>query len=97
MNWPNWDLALAAQPKPNWRPVFVNMGAPTTDKFRHLHGLDRYTVLDDITKDAALAYRPFNTPETIVLNREGEVVGAWDGQLSQTVTSSLSQNLLDVR
>ena len=94
-NWSNWTSILSSQSRDLWRPLFINVGPPTTPEFRRLHGLDHYETLDKIDKGTIYDYRIYRTPMTIVLTSSGKVAHAWDGQLSQSLIGSFSQKLLD--
>ena len=92
-NWPNWNSILESQAKSGWRPVFVNVGSHASPDFLRSHGLEHYSVVEDVTNDTLLSYRLFHTPQTIVLNRRGEVEYIWDGALSPASMNSLSKAL----
>jgi hypothetical protein len=92
-NWVNWNAVLKSQAKIGWQAVFVNTGDRTTTDFRRTHGLENYTIIEDLTKNSVVNYRLFHTPETIILSPIGEVVNVWDGELSQAAISSITQNL----
>lgn len=92
-NWHNWTTMMASQKQGGWRPVFVNVGVPSTTAFQRSHGLDQCTTLDKITPGTALAYRMTVTPETIVLNAQGKAVQDWAGVLPSDTVSAFPQTL----
>jgi hypothetical protein len=92
-NWPKWTSMLSSEVQGGWRPVFVNVGIPSTRDFQKSHGIDHYITLDKITAETQLAYRLSVTPETIVLNSEGKAVKMWVGELSPEDVSGFSRTL----
>jgi len=96
-NWPKWDLILQSRPNTNWRAIFVNMGSPTTSEYRQLHALNHYSVVESLATESILAYRLFQTPETILLSREGKVIFSWEGAITDDVGKSLFAKLISTQ
>jgi len=95
-NWHNWSAMIASQKQGSWRPVFINVGIPSTPLFQRAHELDQFTTLEKVTAGTALAYRMTVTPETMVLNTQGKVVQDWAGVLPSEVVSAFPQTLSSV-
>jgi hypothetical protein len=92
-NWQNWDSILSSESRSRWRPVFIDAGGNANSDFLQTHGLPRYAVVEDVTKETFLSYRLFSTPQTIVLSRDGKVNFIWGGALSHGAMGDLSQIL----
>jgi hypothetical protein len=94
-NWSNWESLLTSQASLGWRPVFVNTGSHSTAQYQQSHRLDHYETIENISRNTALTYRLYYTPETIILNSEGTAVRSWVGGLSPSQISAFSQTLLN--
>jgi hypothetical protein len=93
-NWKNWDSLLASHADGLWKPVFVNIGQPTSQEFRIYHNLQNLSLIDQASKNSVLSYRMYFTPETLVVNRDGVITGAWTGVLTD---QSIKDFLHDVK
>ena len=92
-NWPKWKSMLDSRKTTLWRPVFVNVGTPSSAEFRTAHGLGQFPTIDIISKDSALAYRFLFTPETIVVNTKGKAEDVWIGELPEGVAEKFPQTI----
>jgi hypothetical protein len=96
-NWSRWDELLSKQAESTWKPIFVNMGSSLSQAYMRSHGLEKFTVLNNVSKNTSLAYKFLYTPETILIDRDGQAQEVWVGLLSSEVIKSIPRVMSTLR
>ncbi len=81
-NWPNWDDIIHHNDA-GVRVVAVDLSSMTRPDYISAHKMERVPIIQHVDPSSMLDYRLRKTPETIVLDPAGRVVGAWVGALDK--------------
>jgi hypothetical protein len=81
-NWDNWD-EIVNRSDSGVRIAAIDLSNLTRADYISAHKMDRIQVIQNLDAASMLDYRLRKTPETIVINPVGVVVGSWIGALDK--------------
>lgn len=89
-NWPNWERLLERLPNdgPTAMPVTLWISGDVPSDYRKKHGLDRFLLLR-ANPDTIEDYRLNFVPETLLIDRDGTVLFASSGLLTEGQTQTI--------
>jgi hypothetical protein len=87
-NWDNWD-EIINRGDPGVRIVAVDLSNMTRPDYVSAHKMERLSIIQHVDATSMLDYRLRRTPETILIDPSGSVVGSWVGALDKKVVSEI--------
>jgi peroxiredoxin len=80
-NWPQWQTLVGRLSDSRVRTIAASLSGSWTDWHAREHRLNRAMLLGQLDPGAILTHHLLLTPQTIVIDRDGEVRGVWTGRL----------------
>jgi hypothetical protein len=87
-NWDNWD-EIIKQSGPGVRIAAVDLSNITRPDYISAHKMEKMQIVQHVDAASMLDYRLRKTPETIVVDPAGAVVGSWIGALDKKAVSEI--------
>lgn len=81
-NWDNWDKIINRSGS-DVRIAAIDLSNATRPDYISAHKMERMSIIQHIDAASMLGYRLRKTPETIVIDPAGTVVGSWIGVLDK--------------
>jgi hypothetical protein len=87
-NWDNWD-EIINRGDASIQIAAIDLSNMTRPDYISAHNMGRMPIIQHLDPASMLDYRLRRTPETIVIDPSGAVVGSWIGALDKKVVSEI--------